>query len=372
MLADPTSRLGGWVLETPRWKFVTAVFVVMFLRTGVTSIAETLLPIAENPYRNPFTNPYAHYQLWNWLGPFLAHQLGATSRTSLTLFYLTFSVLFSVLMVRWMFANLDDRLGRVALLVFALFPVSATAYYWVFTDSLTLFLLASALYFPRNWAVVGGLGVALGMQHFEQALVAAGAALFVTFWTERRGVRLPYDRRWASALLVGSILGKLMLMWIFAHLDIQVNSGRWFWLLNSWPLMLRRFATTFHFALFSAFGVGWLVVITFLRRRSADALPVGVTIASLLLLMPVSDDPTRVFAIVTFPVVSVYLLRNAEFLATIPREGLGLLALLGCLVPWTFVWAGKAIGSAALLDALQVLRYLLHMPHALTGPRFPP
>lgn len=142
---DFASRLGSWVLATPRWKFLTVLFTLMFFRTGVTFVAPTLVPIAEHPYRNPFTDPYEHYLYWSRLGPYLAHQVGATDAATLTMFYFVFAILFSILMVRWIFAVLDDRLARVAMLVFALLPVSAVPYYWIFNDSLTLFLLACAL-----------------------------------------------------------------------------------------------------------------------------------------------------------------------------------------------------------------------------------
>lgn len=370
-LSGVTSRFAAWVLDTPRWKFLAVLFTVMFFRTGMTFVAPALLPIAKDPYHNPFTNPYEHYLFWSWLGPFLAHQVGATTPLTFTLFYLTFSLLFSLLMVRWLFTRLEEPHARIAMLIFALLPVSATSYYWIFTDSLTLFLMACALYVPRNAPALFLIGVALGMQHFEQAFFATGAALFALAWTGRRGVRLAYDWRWALTLLIGAMAGKALLVAIFAHLDIHVNSGRLFWLIKAWALMLRRFAYSYHFALFSAFGVGWLVVIHFLRRPSPETRPVGLAILGLLLLLPISDDPTRVFAIVTFPLVCVYFLRNPSFLATIPRQTVGLLALLWCLVPWMFVWSGKPIVSAAAYDLYTAIHHLLDTRFVPKDPRFP-
>lgn len=365
------SRLGSWVLDAPRWQYLTALFSLMFLRTGVTFVAPVLVPIAENPYRNPFSDPHAHYLYWSWLGPFLAHQVGATDAVSLTLFYLAFAILFSILMVRWLFGALDDRLARVAILVFALLPVSAVPYYWIFHDSLTLLLLACALYFPRNWVVLVLLGIGLGMQHFEQGFAATASALIALYWAARRGMTLRHDWRWALALVVGTIAGKGLLMSIFFQLDVDVNSGRLFWLREAWTVMLRRFAYSYHFALFSAFGVGWLVVIRFLSRRSPEALPAGLTLLGLLFLMPISDDPTRVFAIATFPLLCVLLLRNAEFLAGIPRHTIGRWALLWCLVPWMFVWAGRPLVSAVAYDLLAALHYLFGISSPPRDPRFP-
>src|SRR5690349_22503335 len=169
----------------------------MFVKTGLTFVAPAFLQMAVDPYHNPY-QPWEHYLFWSWLGPFLAHCIGATTELTFTLFYLVFSVLFTVLVVRWLFKHLEENLARVAVLIFALVPASATPYYWVFTDSLTLFLMACALYFPRNWIAVFVIGVALGMQHFEQASLAAAAATFALAWTARRGKQLAYDWRWAA------------------------------------------------------------------------------------------------------------------------------------------------------------------------------
>ena len=140
-----TSRIATWCLETPRWKFLTILFVVMFFRTGITCVVKDFLPIAKDPFHNPFTNPYEHYLMWSWLGPFLAHLVGATNTLFFSLFYLAFSILFTVLMVRCMFTCLPEDVARVAMLVFAAMPFSASHFFWVFTDSLTLFLLACAM-----------------------------------------------------------------------------------------------------------------------------------------------------------------------------------------------------------------------------------
>lgn len=371
MIQKLTSRVAAWCLETPRWKFLTVVFVVMFFRTGITCVVRDFLPIAKDPYHNPFTNPYEHYLMWSWLGPFLAHLIGATNTLLFSLFYLAFSVLFTVLMVRWMFTRLPDDIARVAMLVFAAMPVSTGHFFWVFTDSLTLFLLACALYFPRHLAIVALLGVGVGMQHFEQGFFAAGAAFFALLWSERRGVTLLYTWKWALALLLGVIAGKLVLVWIFWHLGIHVNSGRLYWLLGSWRMLLSRFGASYHFGLFSAFGAGWLVVWLFLRRRTPDVLPVGLAIIGLLLLIPISDDPTRVFANVTFVLVCVFLLANRDFLGSLTRETVGLIALFWIVTPWVFVWAGKPLGSAAFHDFAWISRHWFHIPNAIRDPRFP-
>jgi hypothetical protein len=366
-----TDRLAAWVLDTPRWKFLSALFVLMFLRTGVTPVAPALVRLAKDPYTLPWTDPYQHYLFWSWLGPFLAHLVHATTKPMFTLFYLAFSLGFTALMVRWMFTRLDESRARVAVLIFALLPASATSYYWIWTDSLTLFLLACTLYFPRGYPVLVMLGVGLGMQHFEQASFAAAAALFALAWAQWRGHRGAYGWAWAASILVGAIIGKAVLIAVFAHYDIHVNSGRFFWLAEMWPVLLKRFAYTFHASVFATFAVGWFVMVSFLRRAHPATRPTAVALFGLMLLLPISDDPTRVYAIVSFLVVCAFVLSDAEFLATIDRPTVGRLALAWLVVPWVFVWAGKAMVSATGYNVLATFDTLFHTSGVFQDPRVP-
>jgi hypothetical protein len=367
VLAGVTTWFAARVLDVPRWKFLTGVFVVMFVKTGLTFVAPATLVMAIDPYTNPY-KPWEHYQFWSWLGPFLAHQIGATTAFTFTLFYLVFSVLFTVLVVRWLFRTLEDQAARIAILIFALIPVSAAPYYWVFTDSLTLFLMALALYVPRNWIALFVIGTALGMQHFEQASIAMAACTFALAWTARRGKRLDYDWRWAASLLVGTIAGKVVLTIVFSRLGIELNSGRLWYVLKLWPHMIRRFAYGWHFIVFSMFAVGWVVVIAFIKRKSPESEPFGVAVLGLFLLLPISQDPTRVYAILTFPLIAVFVLRNSEFLAGIGRELVGLLVMLWLLVPWMFVWQGKPLVGAMPYN-LQEAAHRLGQPAEPVAPR---
>lgn len=375
MLSSVTSGFAAWVFDTPRWKYLAVIFGVMLAKTGVTFVAPSTVAMAVDPYTNPFSHPSEHYQFWSWLGPWLAHQLGATTEVTFTLMYLGFALAFTVLVVGWLLRSLDDATARVAVLVFALLPVSAAPYYWVFTDALTLFLMACALYVPRNPLLLIALGTALGMHHFEQGVIATGAATFALAWTARRGTQLAYTWRWSLALLVGVVIGKVLLVALFARWGIEVNSGRLWYLASQWGHLVRRFAYSWHFVVFSMFAVGWLVVIPFIRRNRAESHPFGVAVLGLFLLLPISDDPTRVYAIVTFPLCCVFLLRNPEFLATLGRELVGLLVLLGLLVPWMFVWHGRPLVTALPYNVMKAVYEAspgpVDGPMSRPGPRDP-
>lgn len=370
-MAKLTDRLAGWVLDTPRWKFLTVLLVVMFLRTGITPVAPALVKLAKDPFTLPWTDPYQHYLVWSWLGPFLANLLGLTTKPLFTMFYLALSIAYTALILRWLFTRLDEPKARVAALVFALLPVSGVPYYWVWTDSLTLFLLACTLYVPRMYPLLFVLGVALGMQHFEQALFATAAATFALAWAQLRGHRGMFAWPWSASILAGVVVGKVVLTYVFAHYGMAVNSGRWFWLAEMWPVMLKRFAYTAHAAVFSTFAIGWFVILAFVRRAHATALPAGVALFGLMLLLPISDDPTRVYAIVSFLVICAFVLSDAAFLGSIDRTTIGWLALAWLIVPFVFVWAGKAMVAATGYNVLSTVDVLFDTSGRFKDPRVP-
>ena len=173
------SALRGWLFESPRYQFAVVLFAVSLLKTGVWYFPsiEAMRQLAVNPFANPFSGPGGDYLIWNWLGPFLAWSLGATSKPAFILFHLLFSLAFTGLFLWLSFTRLPDREARVAVALFFMLPVSATAYFWVGMDSITLFLMLAAFVFPRRGAWAFCIGLLLGMQHFEQGAVAAGSLL---------------------------------------------------------------------------------------------------------------------------------------------------------------------------------------------------
>ncbi len=146
-LAGQVERL---IFAAPASRLVTAVLLLGLVKTGVWQIpnfgASRL--IAQDPFTNPFQDPNAHALYWSWLGPFLAWLLGATSPAAFFALHLVLSVGFTVLFIVTAFSHLPEREARISLVLFSVLPVSATAFFWVSTDSLTLFLMMLALALP--------------------------------------------------------------------------------------------------------------------------------------------------------------------------------------------------------------------------------
>jgi hypothetical protein len=323
--------------------------------------------IAQDPFTNPFQDPNAHALYWSWLGPFLAWLLGATSPAAFFALHLVLSVGFAVLFIVTAFSHLPEREARISLVLFSVLPVSATAFFWVSTDSLTLFLMMLALALPQRWPVGALVGTVLGTQHFEQAFFAFGALLTGSLLARWGGWTAGRPLHWTLALLLGTVAGKLILVVLFHLLGVEVNSGRLYWLARHLPLLLEQFFLHFHVILFSVLGLGWLALIKY-AERGRESLPFLVALAGLMLLLPISGDQTRVLAVVTFPLLAGFWLFSSHFLASLSDRWVAWLLMAWVIVPWGWVWGGVPRWSAFPYDIAYLLHHALGWPPALPDP----
>jgi hypothetical protein len=361
------------VFAAPVWRLVAAVLLVGLVKTGVWQIpnfgASRL--IAQDPFTNPFQDPYAHTLYWSWLGPFLAWAIGATSPVAFFGFHLLLSVGFAALFVLAAFRSLPEREARVSLVLFAVLPVSATAFFWVSTDSLTLFLIMLAFALPRRWWIGALVGTTLGMQHFEQALFGFGALLATLVLSRLQGSPAERWSGWAASVLAGVVAGKLALVGLFSWLGVEVNSGRLYWLQEHLPLLLEQFLLHVHIILFSVLGLGWLVAVKYVER-GREALPFLAALGGLMLLLPISGDQTRVLAVVTFPLIAATWLLSGRVLASLSNRWVAWLLVTWVIVPWSWVWGGLPRWSAFPYDLAYLLNqglgWLEPLPDPFLGP----
>jgi hypothetical protein len=360
-------RVQQFIYDTPRWRLIGVLLLSTLIKTGIwfmPNLDSTAL-IASNPFVNPFSNPDAHYLLTSWLGLYGAWLVGATSEPLLFCYFLLFSMLFSALFMRLLITRLPDAAARTALVLFTLLPVSGTTYFWAGIDGITLCLITLALLQrDRSPLLLLLTGILLGMQHFEQSFFGFGAvllALLLNKFSRTDDAASGYSLRWAVCLLVGIVLGKVVLQLLFQHFDLHLNSGRMYWLHNHLPALVGQTLLHLHLVLWSALGLGWVVVLAWAERGKA-AWPMLLALAGLLLLLPISGDQTRVLAIVTLPLLSVYWLLNSEFLLSLNRTLVSALFGLSLMLPWSWVWEGLPRWSALPFDIALLLQRLDVLP----------
>jgi hypothetical protein len=347
----------GFVYRSHRTLLIVGLLTLSFIKTGVWYMPnfDGWKSMRINPFHNPFGDPNAHYLFWNWLGPFLAWRFRIHNSQSFLYFHLAFSLAFTASYIWFVFSNLEERDARTALVLFLVLPVSATAYFWVGMDSITLALMMWLLYSRRHLLLTFFFGIGLGMQHAEQGGVAFAALLCALILSTIMKFSPAMAKSWAAISLAGVLAGKLILVLIFHHYGIQVNSGRPYYLHQYGEIYATLFYYHFQYVLWSILGAGWIVVAKY-AERGKSAVPFLLMLLGLLLMLPLIGDETRALAIVTFPVIAAYLLLNRDFLQSLSSRFVCWIFGIWVLVPWPWAWGGRPLVSVFPYNIV----YLLH------------
>lgn len=350
-------RLHRFFYTGSRFKLLAALWGLMIIRTGLWYMPNLDLSrrVALSPFANEMAEPAGEYLFWNWFGPLIAFLLHATGKIPFLLLHLCFSVVFTLVMLRALFANLEERQARTSALLFFVLPASATSYYWIGMDSLTLLLMALALLAERP-VFCGLIGLMLGMQHFEQSFIAYAILIVGLLLCRKYDPEFAPVRKWV-AVLAGIVLGRILLALILEHFSITLHTGRIALAFLTASNLSLKSLLRLHFVLWSFFGAGWLVAVRhFSQGKSAIPFWAG-TCAAVLVAMLVFDQ-TRVFAIVSFPLLSVFWLMNRRLVDTLSDSRVVWILLLWLLTPWFFVWNGTPRGSAFVFDILYAMNRL--------------
>jgi hypothetical protein len=357
---ETINKVDCFIFESKAWKLIVVVFGITLFKTGIWYIPnlDVSLAIAQNPFANPFSDQKTHYLFWSWLGPFVAWAIGLKSTFTFFMFHLAFSIAFSLLFISVVFFRFPDKLARISFILFSALPVSATAYYWVSSDSITLFLMLVAVAYPRYALITLLTGIALGMQHFEQGFVASAGLLSAILLSKKYDDHLNYSTRFCVLLILGVVAGKLFLIGLFSYYSIEVNSSRLHWLFENIHLPTSQFFFHFHHIIWSILGLGWLVALRYLDW-GRKTIPFFLALFGLGLILPLTVDQTRVLAIITFPLLAVYWLLNVHFLDKLLKKEISLFFLIWAITPWSWVWSGTPKWSVFPYDVAYILYKLL-------------
>ena len=313
--------LQRFIFESPPAKFIAIVWAVMLFKSGIGfTNFEVQAVMAEYPFFNPIVDPAFHYIFWTWLSPFLLWCLNITTEAGAFYFHLFFSIAFTLLFLHTAWRFLPEHLARLSFLIFAAMPVSNTAYFWVGTDSLTLFLMMASLALPFSKKsplalVILTIGVLLGLQDFEKTIIAASALFATTYFN--RGV--------------GGGGGVAL----FARLCAYVDFRRIFWLQNNLPRALTFFFYNFQQSFYSGLGIAWLVAFYVILKMPYGKI-FGAALVACLAVLLIAVDHTRVFALISFPLMAQFVLFNREVLGKITPQMATLFFVAWLILP--FIW----------------------------------
>lgn len=348
-----THRIENLLQNTQPWYFAGAGLFITVLKTGIWYIPNigTSVAIAIDPFRNPLTDPDAHYIFWSWLDPFIAWLLGLNSESQLIQLNLIFSLASTILVSFMAIRQLPRREANISILFFNLLPISGSIYFWIGLDSLTFFLMTVALLARQKPWLALLMGFLLGTQHFEQGFFSALALSVAIFASQHAGHPSPYNRRYCISWLAGIVLGKIALIALFKTLSIGVESSRLHYVETHLGGLFMTLFIHFQVILWSLLGAGWLILALYINATRTWK-PMALGLLTLLPILVLAGDQTRVLAITTYPLLAVFWLLNQRFLSQINHQMVYVLALLWLISPWYFIWGGHPKDSVLAYDAM--------------------
>lgn len=364
------SFIERFIFEAPVWLLCLVLFTIMFLKCGVGfipwSIQNVQYAVAQDPFAISKTITSTHYYMLNsWLIFFLIWVIGANKSVPLfVMTYLVFSVSFLLLFFGFVCAKLSKQAARVALVLFFLMSVSSTSFYHLCYDSLLLLLMLLAFSVASNLPLVFLIGVALGLQHFELTVFSFGAlaiALVMGIWRHEETIK-PYTLKFCTMVLSGALLGKLILMGIFAHYNIHLSSERFQFFLERWYNVVFVFYASFYLVVWSVFGLGWFVALKYAEFMGHRFSFFGALFCVCVVLGHLATDQTRIFAIATFPLIMAFWFTSEAFLARFTRREIAVLCLVWVITPFTWLFNGEIRRSHINYDKLSPMYIMRELP----------
>jgi hypothetical protein len=350
------------------------LFALMVVKVGIWQMPNlgVSLAIAQHPFVNVLVDePGAQYLMFSWFSSFVAWLLHLKKWTPYFLFHLMCSVGFVALFAKMVFERHSLENAKKALILFFLFPFSATSFFWVGMDSATLLLMMLSLYFYKNEKILFLFAVMLGLQHFEQAFFSALALLFPIYENQSQEKKMDFQLKNALVYFAGILVGKLILFLIFKYSGVLLVSNRAVKAQTTLQIYFQQFFFHFQVILWSICGVGWLAVIRYYQWNRTQW-PVLISILGIFLVItPIIGDQTRVDCIILFPLICVFLLNNHEFLARITMSEMARIFVLWLLIPWVWVW-GQPRWSVFPYDVCYLVHKIFHqMPWPANASMWP-
>lgn len=294
---SPLDAIERWLFSRPLWQLTVTGFAVSVVLYGYRAVFHIglLVALARDPtLQLGYGGDYLHQSP---IGPLLTHYLGASSAAGVM--FISFAAnLLGVTAIAYAVRHYaTDMAARLFVVAFFCSPLAAMA-----VNHLGMFDVitygAGTLVMVASAPVCVVAGLAMGFNHFEQSIVMLGAAAVM------RGVLRKDNRAPLIAAGFGLIAGKILLGLYLAVRGIEVSESRLSLALGDPGSFFRLWRGHLPVLIFSVFNVLWLPVAVMWRdqtQRNRRVLVVTQFVATLPVLL--TSDLTRVYAIVTWPIV---------------------------------------------------------------------
>ena len=344
-------------------KLIFFYFLIVIFKVGIWyhPALWKQLEISINPFNeNLLNNVLAHYLYYNFLGVYVANILNFSTKISFFTYHLFFSLVFNLVFIYIIFKNLEKRNAIYSLILFLIFPVSTTVFFWVGYDSITLSLMILSVLFRSYFFLIFIFGVLLGLQHFEISFLSAISLLTLNIYNKYFSKKSFLSLNFSIFLLVGVIIGKIILTIYFQHIGLELNSGRTWYVITKSKHFLYNSFFNFYVILWFSLSLGWIVVVRFLFSSNKNNFLVLLLFVQFLIILIV-DDQTRVFAGLSFLILLSQIFLNEDFLKEIKRQEIVLLLVLWIIMPYGWVWQGVLRSSMFMYDFSYIINFFFNI-----------
>jgi hypothetical protein len=348
------------ILKLNTRNILILLFLISLFKNGIWyhPALWNMLEIAKNPFENVFGLETQKYYLYSsWLSPFFAYILGIKSKIYFFIFHLFLAILYLFLTITLIKKSIKTENLKKSLIIFLIFPVSMTSFYWVGYDSLILLLMVISLYKNRNYLITFMCSIGIGLQHFEIGFVSIMVIFIASiferiFYVNKKKIKISFIFK--ITFITGLIIGKIILYKIYN--DESFVDGRLQWISDALLHLLYNFYFNFYNILWFSLGAGWLIIIHFFLNQK-QKWPFLISLFALIFVLPFVDDHSRVFSACSFMLIMIYILCNDEFLDTVSLKQLSLFFLIWILLPYSWVWQGDLRSTMFLYDFAYILEY---------------
>lgn len=340
--------------------FTLFFFLVITFNSGVWPMPNIHAQwmVSQNLTSVPFTDPNAHYLYSNYFMPALFGFLGGDSLVGYLIYSLATSFLFIFLIIYWFLTYHRKKVALTESKIFLLlsFPFTFIPFYWVGMDGMTLLLMAAVMisfkwtYWPLFF------GYLLGLQHFEQGVLAfslLGGSILLYFLVHKNK-NIVGDIWRVLALGVTIALGKITLFIFFDVAGVELKGDRYSYLIDNIQLFYTMWENSWPYIIWSLLSCSWFII--FKRARAHWPLFVAITFAFLLLMLV--GDQTRVGAIIIFPSIFYWILRDKKLWSSLRLRDVIFVSILSLTVPVVVVW-GNVHGSVY-QDSARVVKKIIY------------
>jgi hypothetical protein len=320
----------------------TSIILLQFVKHGFQlqpNFDVAVTKIALNPFQS-FTDlpPGAQYVTSSWFMPAVLYFLRVSSETAMIWFHIAVALGYYVVTYLNVKRFVPDDSRLTAIVIIGLLPSTASAFNWLGYDTVILLLISLLIAASHSLILSFFVAIALGMQHFEIAVVSMLCWLIVS-----RGIATQSHLRTITFIVaagLGLAMGRITVAVILASDTSASTSDRLDIAQQIYRKALANFAVAPMAVLWSTIGVTSIYLIITLASRKVTPLWILSGIIIPWIAAGTTLDSSRVGAVSVTLAIMATVFSSPHTLRAVPRYALFTMVVLFLIIPRVWIWEG--------------------------------